>query len=170
MQSPGRRGGAHKETDAHVSAQRDLVVRQLPLRDDVPERAHAVHKEAVDRNFLLEALQAAPCTKGSAHKMVNVGARVQRSSRRTKRSKKGGDAQVMFCSTIRAPSAMRSKSASPCAITTRALFSITPGRTVNAGGRDESPCGKTSSCLITHAFQFLPTGAWIAAWTSVRLK
>lgn len=75
----------------------------------------------------------------------------------------------MFCSTIRAPSAMSAKSARPCTMTVRALFSITFGSTVNAGGSDASPCGNTSVALAVHADQGT-SGALIAFLTSVRSK
>jgi hypothetical protein len=60
------------------------------------------------------------------------------------------------------------KSARPCTITERLLFSITFGSTVNAGGGLASPFGKTS--ISVHNVQLTLVGAWIAFLTSSRSK
>ena len=66
------------------------------------------------------------------------------------------------------PSAINMKSANPCTITVRTFFSITFGRTVNAGGKLWSPFGNTLT--LEHSVQFVSRGAWIASLTSRRLK
>ena len=66
------------------------------------------------------------------------------------------------------PSAIKSKSANPCTITVRKLFSITLGSTVNAGGKLWSPFGNT--LMSAHSAHCVSIGAWIASLTSRRLK
>jgi hypothetical protein len=73
---------------------------------------------------------------------------------------------------MRVPPERRIKSASPCMITVRLLFSITPGRTVSELGRLASfpsgPAANTSK--LEHSVQVTLVGAWIAFFTSVRSK
>ena len=66
------------------------------------------------------------------------------------------------------PSAMRMKSANPCAMTVRSLFSMTLGRTVKDVGRLASPFGNTFT--DEHSVQVTLVGAWMAALTSARSK
>lgn len=54
------------EKHAHVSTERDLVVRQPALGVRVSKRAHAVDDEAVVLDRRLEALQAVPCMKAES--------------------------------------------------------------------------------------------------------
>lgn len=63
---------------------------------------------------------------------------------------------------------MRIKSASPCTITLRSLFSMMFGSTVRPEGRLASPRGKTSTSLHSDHVTFV--GAWMALFTSARSK
>jgi hypothetical protein len=63
---------------------------------------------------------------------------------------------------------MRMKSARPCTMTVRWFFSITFGKTVKAGGKLLSPFGKT--LILEHSDHSVSSGAWIAFFTSLRLK
>lgn len=69
---------------------------------------------------------------------------------------------------MRVPLAIKWKSARPCTITERLLFSITFGSTVYAGSGLGSPLGKT--LVSVHSTQSTLAGAWIAALTSARSK
>jgi hypothetical protein len=66
------------------------------------------------------------------------------------------------------PSAINMKSANPCTITLRTLFSITFGKTVNAGGKLLSPSGNTFT--FEHSAHSVSMGAWMASLTSFRSK
>ena len=66
-----------EETDAHVPTQRDLVVREPPLRVHVTQRSDAIDDEAVVLDRRLEALLPVPCANAS---IVNFHAHAARVS------------------------------------------------------------------------------------------
>ena len=65
------------------------------------------------------------------------------------------------------PSAIRTKSANPCTMTLRSLFSIAFGNTVKTGGKLLSPLGNT---FVLHSSQVTLRGAWMACLTSCLSK
>ena len=176
MVSPECWDNSAKDHRLHVPCDGKLDIGQSAFRLYASKCPNTINDKRISGDWLLETLLPAPYAHSFSqhfHKKISSNMAYKSCWWRTNKLFQywfidTDSVKTHFWRTIREPSAIRRKSARPCAITERLLFSMTFGSTVNAGGRLASPYGKTS--IFAHNVQSTSTGAWIAALTSARLK